>query len=65
MERCRGWDLQLIDMYTGTPADLWSIRRPLRRGGLKPRPLIGPVIGVPGVPVTCLRPNRTTGEVPL
>jgi hypothetical protein len=50
MERCRGWDLQLIDMYTGTP-EFKTRLRTLRRRGLKPRPLIGPVIGVPGVPV--------------
>jgi hypothetical protein len=43
--------MQLIDMYTGTPAELTSEIRGLRRRGLKPRPLIGPVSGVPGVPV--------------
>jgi hypothetical protein len=49
MERCRGWYLQLIDMYTGTPAVLSTYLRTLRRRGLKPRPLIGPVSGAPGV----------------
>jgi hypothetical protein len=48
MERYRGWDLQLIHMYTGPPG---FEMRTLRRRGLKPRPLIGPVSGVPGVPV--------------
>jgi hypothetical protein len=51
LERCRGWDLQLIDMDTGTPAALGFTPRTLRRGGLKPRRLIGPASGVPGVPV--------------
>jgi hypothetical protein len=30
IERYRGWDLQLIDMYTGTPADNMNMSKPLK-----------------------------------